>query len=92
MAFVRPAVIAIQRVAAVTTLPMLLLGAALLLRRDRRLLVWLAAIPVYYFVFESAFIYEWRLATPMHYHLFALAGVGWSFLAVVLGGAARRSA
>jgi hypothetical protein len=92
IAFVRPAVIAVQRVAAVTTLPMLLLGAALLLRRDWRLLVWLAAIPVYYLVFESIFIYEWRVATPMHYHLFALAGVGWSFLVAALGGVARRSA
>ena len=43
--------------------------------------VWLAAIPVYYFVFESMFLYEWRVAVPMHYHLFALAGAGTGFLA-----------
>ena len=63
------------------TLPMLLVGAVVVLRRDWRLLAWLAAIPVYYFVFESMFLYEWRVAVPMHYHLFALAGAGAVWLA-----------
>jgi hypothetical protein len=76
---------------ALLTLPMLLLGAAVVFRREWRLLGWLAAIPVYYFVFESMFLYEWRVAVPMHYHLFALAGAGAVFLASAAARAVGRS-
>jgi hypothetical protein len=80
LALVRVAARVAQKTTSLATLPMLLLGAATLFRRDWRLLAWLAAIPAYYFVFESMFIYEWRVAVPMHYHLFALAGAGTVFL------------
>jgi hypothetical protein len=91
LAFVRLAVRAAQRAMALLTLPMLLLGAAVVFRREWRLLGWLAAIPVYYFVFESMFLYEWRVAVPMHYHLFALAGAGAVFLASAAARAVGRS-
>jgi dolichyl-phosphate-mannose-protein mannosyltransferase len=81
LAFVRLATRAAQRGAALATLPLLLLGAVVVCLRDWRLLAWLAAIPVYYFVFESMFLYEWRVAVPMHYHLFAVAGAGAVWLA-----------
>jgi hypothetical protein len=87
LVFLRLVVRTTQRAAALVTLPMLLLGAVVVFRREWRLLAWLATIPVYYFVFESMFLYEWRVAVPMHYHLFALAGSG----VVFLGSAAARA-
>jgi hypothetical protein len=92
LAFTRPALRSVQRLGGLTTLPLLLLGLARLLRRDGRLLLWLAVVPAYYFVFESMFLYEWRVATPMHYPLFAFAGLGWASLATAAARAIRRRA
>jgi hypothetical protein len=35
----------------------------------------LLALPLYYLATESFFLYEWRVAVPMHYALFACAAV-----------------
>ncbi len=39
----------------------------------RATLLWLI-VPLYYLVFESPFLYEWRVAVPMQYFLLAFAG------------------
>ena len=44
----------------------------------------LLALPLYYLATESFFLYEWRVAVPMHYALFACAAAplvaAWSAL------------
>jgi hypothetical protein len=53
--------------------PLVAIGAALLALRDWRRAALLLAVPVYYLLSESPFIYEWRVVAPMHYGLFAAA-------------------
>lgn len=57
-------------------LPLAMVGLAFGLRAAPRAVVWLAAVPLYYLVFESMFLYEWRVAVPMHPFLLVLAGSG----------------
>lgn len=92
VAFARPLVGWLQRLAAVTTLPLCLLGIAALLPTRWRTAWFLAAVPGYYLLFESPFLHEWRLTTPMHFGIFALAGGGWVTLARLLRGPRTRSA
>jgi hypothetical protein len=47
---------------------------------------------VYYLIFESMFIYEWRVATPMHGYLFVFAAAGTVFLFDFARRGARPSA
>jgi 4-amino-4-deoxy-L-arabinose transferase-like glycosyltransferase len=50
------------------------LGIALALREaPRPTLLWLV-VPLYYLIFESPFLYEWRVAVPMQYFLLPFAG------------------
>ncbi len=50
------------------------IGIALSLREAPRLtLLWLV-VPLYYLIFESPFLYEWRVAVPMQYFLLPFAG------------------
>jgi hypothetical protein len=49
-------------------------GTAWLAWHDWRRTALLLAIPAYYLLSESPFIYEWRVVAPMHYGLFAAAG------------------
>ena len=49
------------------------IGIVLSLRdRPRATLLWLV-VPLYYLVFESPFLYEWRVAVPMQYFLLPFA-------------------
>jgi hypothetical protein len=57
-------------------LPLVLLGTVLLLALDWRRTACLLAIPLYYLCTESFFLYEWRVATPMHYALLGAAAAG----------------
>lgn len=72
-AFLRPALAVLQPALCVALLPLVLVGVALLVRRDFRRALLLVAVPLYYLLSESPFIYEWRVVTPMHYGLFAAA-------------------
>ena len=54
-------------------LPLVVIGAAMVAWLDWRKAALLLAIPLYYLCTECFFIYEWRVATPMHYGLCALA-------------------
>jgi hypothetical protein len=76
LAFLRPLVRGIQAVAAATTLPLVIVGIVALARRAPRAAGFVAIVPVYYLIFESMFIYEWRVATPMHGYLFLFAAAG----------------
>lgn len=72
----RPLVAAAQAVLLPVLLPLVTLGVAVLVRRDARRAALLLAIPVYYLLTESFFIFEWRVVTPMHYGLFVAAATG----------------
>ncbi len=60
---------------------LVLIGVILSLRTTPRAAVLGLIVPLYYLVFESPFLYEWRVAVPMQYFLLsfaamALAGLG----------------
>jgi len=82
----RPLVAPLQRLASALLLPLLTLGAILLALRDWRRALLLLAIPLYYLLSESPFIYEWRVVAPMHYGLFAAAAAA---IVAIFAGARR---
>ncbi len=53
---------------------MVWLGVGLALREAPRVTVFWLIVPLYYLVFESPFLYEWRVAVPMQYFLLPFAG------------------
>jgi hypothetical protein len=55
-------------------------GVVLAFRKDPRATVLWLIVPLYYLIFESPFLYEWRVAVPMQYFLLAFAGVSLSAL------------
>jgi len=73
------------------TLTLALLGAAVILLARWRSGLLLLALPLYYLSTESFFLYEWRVAVPMHYALFACAAApvvaAWSALRAAAGSA-----
>jgi hypothetical protein len=69
----RPAVAWLQPLLCGALLPLVVIGVALVVHRDWRRSALLLAVPVYYLLSESPFIYEWRVVAPMHYGLFAAA-------------------
>ena len=86
----RPVVAGLQTVLAYALLPLVALGALVLSTRDLRRAALLLAIPLYYLLSESFFIYEWRVVTPMHYGLFVAAAAG-SLQLIRLGSQAMGS-
>jgi 4-amino-4-deoxy-L-arabinose transferase-like glycosyltransferase len=84
----RPLVWAAQQAVRFLALPLLALGTLLLLRHDARRAVLLLVVPAYYLLFESFFIYEWRVAVPMRYPACVLIAAG----AVALSGGWPRRA
>jgi hypothetical protein len=75
-AWLRPPVAWVQPLLCLALMPLVAVGVALLLLRDWRRAALLLAVPVYYLLSESPFIYEWRVVAPMHYGLFAAAAAG----------------
>ena len=86
-AALRPVLGAAQSVMVPVLTPLALLGAAIILAARWRSGLLLLALPLYYLATESFFLYEWRVAVPMHYALFACAAVP-----LVAAWAALRSA
>jgi hypothetical protein len=91
VAWLRPVLGAAQSVMVPALTPLAVLGAALVLLARRRSGLLLLALPLYYLATESFFLYEWRVAVPMHYALFACAAAplvaAWSALRSGLGSA-----
>jgi hypothetical protein len=73
LAAMRPVVATLQPMLGVVLVALVPVGAALLLLRDSRRALLLLALPLYYLLSESPFIYEWRVVAPMHYGLAAAA-------------------
>jgi hypothetical protein len=71
---VRPVAWLAQEALCLALFPAVALGVVLAWLRDRRAAWLLLALPAYYLLFESMFLYEWRVAVPMHYPLAVLAG------------------
>jgi 4-amino-4-deoxy-L-arabinose transferase-like glycosyltransferase len=87
----RPVLGAVQLVMLPALTPLALLGAAIILAARWRSGLLLLALPLYYLSTESFFLYEWRVAVPMHYALFACAAApvvaAWSALRSAAGSA-----
>ncbi|HEV7502941.1 MAG TPA: hypothetical protein VGQ33_23145, partial [Vicinamibacteria bacterium] len=83
----RPILGALQAVLVPVLTPLALLGVVILIGLNARSALLLLALPLYYLGTESFFLYEWRVAVPMHYALFACAAVP-----LVLAGSAVGSA
>ena len=88
----RPGVRVLQGAAAAVTLPLLLIGLAVLSRQAPRRALFVAIVPAYYLIFESMFLYEWRVATPMHGYLFLFAGTGLAWMGRAVATRLRPSA
>jgi hypothetical protein len=72
----RPLVAGAQALLLQALLPFVVVGVVTLVRRDWRRAALLLAVPLYYLLSESFFIFEWRVVTPMHYGLFVAAAGG----------------
>jgi hypothetical protein len=72
---VRPLLGALQRGLVPVLTPLAVTGALVLLALCWRSALILLGVPLYYLSTESFFLYEWRVAVPMHYALFACAAV-----------------
>jgi hypothetical protein len=78
----RPLLGGLQTILMPVLTPLAVIGASILLIVCWRSALLLLGVPLYYLSTESFFLYEWRVAVPMHYTLFACAAVplvlGWS--------------
>ena len=70
--------------------PLALLGAGILLMVCWRSALVLLSLPLYYLSTESFFLYEWRVAVPMHYAMLACAAVPLVLVLSIAGRAIRR--
>jgi hypothetical protein len=90
-AWLRPVLGAAQSVTVPALTTLALLGAVFLLAAGWRSGLLLLSLPLYYLATESFFLYEWRVAVPMHYALFACAAAplvaAWSALRAGRGSA-----
>jgi hypothetical protein len=83
----RPALALLQSALVPLLTPLALAGVVLLVAMSWRMSLLLLALPLYYLGTESFFLYEWRVAVPMHYALFACAAAP-----IVAAGSLLRSA
>ena len=51
------------------------IGIILRPRTQSRVTIYWLIVPLYYLIFESPFLYEWRVAVPMQYFLLPFAGL-----------------
>jgi len=88
-ATLRPLLGVAQAVMVPALTPLAVLGVVILLTARWRSALLLLALPLYYLSTESFFLYEWRVAVPMHYAMFAAAAVplvaAWSALRAASG-------
>ncbi|MFL6274744.1 MAG: ArnT family glycosyltransferase [Blastocatellia bacterium] len=86
--WLRPVARAAERVTKETMLVMILIGALLGFVIAWRRAMFIAILPLYYFIFQSAVHMEFRYTLPMQYFLFVFAALAW----VVLGSSLSRVA
>jgi hypothetical protein len=79
--WLRPVVRALQRAAKETMLLFITAGALTLFITTRRRALLLGAVPLYYFIFQSAMHTEFRYTLPMQFFLFVFAAVTWMLIA-----------
>lgn len=84
--WLRPVARAVQRLTKETMLPMIFIGALLGFIAAWRRAMFIAIVPLYYFIFQSALHMEFRYTLPMQYFLFVFAAVAW----VALGAGLAR--
>ncbi|MFL6215924.1 MAG: ArnT family glycosyltransferase [Blastocatellia bacterium] len=86
LSWLRPIVRAAQRLAKEPMTAMIFVGALLCFILAWRRAMFVAIVPLYYFIFQSALHTEFRYTLPMQYFLFVFAAVAW----VALGAAFIR--
>jgi hypothetical protein len=86
-AWLRPVVRAAERVIKEPMTVMIFAGALLAFLLAWRRAMWVAMVPLYYFIFQSVLHTEFRYTLPMQYFLFVFAAVAW----VALGAAISSS-
>jgi hypothetical protein len=75
--WLRPVARAVQRLTKETMLPMIFIGGLLCFIAAWRRAMFIAIVPLYYFIFQSALHMEFRYTLPMQYFLFVFAAVAW---------------
>ena len=80
LSWLRPVVRPLQRIAKETMQPMIFVGALLCFVMAWRRAMFIAIVPLYYFIFQSALHMEFRYTLPMQYFLFTFAAVAWAAL------------
>jgi len=91
IAALRPVLAAAQAVLVAVLTPLALLGACVLLVLRWRSSLLLLSLTLYYLCTESFFLYEWRVAVPMHYPLMACAAAALVLPVALAASAARRA-
>ena len=78
--WLRPVIRALQRVTKETMLVFIILGAMLLFAVSWRRALFIATVPLYYFLLQSVMHTEFRYTLPMQYFVFVFASVVWVIL------------
>jgi len=90
LAWLRPVVRAAQRLAKEPMTVMIFTGALLCAVLAWRRTMFIAIVPLYYFIFQSMLHTEFRYTLPMQYFLFVFAAVAWTALGAVVVRFAKR--
>lgn len=88
--WLRPIARAVQRLTKETMLPMIFIGALLGFIAAWRRALFIAIVPLYYFIFQSALHMEFRYTLPMQYFLFVFAALAWVVLGAGLTGFVKK--
>jgi hypothetical protein len=84
LAWLRPVVRAAQRLTKEPMTAMIFIGALLCAVLAWRRAMFVAIVPLYYFIFQSMLHTEFRYTLPMQYFLFVFAAVAWVALGAVV--------
>jgi 4-amino-4-deoxy-L-arabinose transferase-like glycosyltransferase len=82
LSWLRPPARVLQRLSKETMLPLIFVGALVAFIAAWRRAMFIAIVPLYYFIFQSALHMEFRYTLPMQYFLFVFAAAAW----VAVGG------
>jgi len=88
--WMRPVVRAVQRIVKESMLPLIIVGATILFAASPRRALFVAAVPVYYLLFQSFMHTEFRYTLPMQYFVFVFAAVAWALAFALARDAVRR--